>query len=185
MYQVDYYIPLNVEVLEATFTNKGNSLYSIVQKSSVLLVFLRHFGCPFCRETLDDLAKARPNLSAQGVKLVFIHLTEDAYGDRYLQQYNLGKEEHISDPDMSLYEYFGLQRGGFQQLYNLKVWSRIVDIQHIYGAQTNKVLGSVRQMSGVFFIENGKIVNAYIHKTAADRPDYLQFCQKSRSRSSY
>ncbi|MFK7797917.1 MAG: SelL-related redox protein [Aureispira sp.] len=179
MYQANQYIKLDAEILEATFTNKGNSLYDIAQKSSVLLLFLRHFGCPFCNEALADIAKIKRQLYAQKIKLVFIHLADESYGKQYLKRYNLEQEEHISDPDISLYEYFDLQKGGFHELYNLKVWSRIVQLQKEYGVQLKKALGSTRQMPGVFFIHSGQIVNTYLHTTAADRPDYLAFCQQS------
>lgn len=186
MYPTNQYIELDAEILEATFTNRSNSLQDIAQKSSVLLIFLRHFGCPFCREALDDLAKIKDQLRVQNIKLVFVHLSEEEYGDSYLQRYGLGQEEHISDPDMSLYEYFGLQKGGFHELYNLKVWSRIVNVQYEYGIKMGSpALGSVRQMPGMFFIKNGQIVNSYIHKTAADRPDYLRFCQQSLAKYNF
>lgn len=179
MHPINQHIELDAEILEATFTNKNNNLQSIAQKSAVLLIFLRHFGCPFCREALDDLAKVKKELHAQHIKLVFVHLSEEAYGDSYLERYGLEQEEHISDPDMSLYEYFGLQKGGFHELYNLKVWSRIINVQHEYGVAMGAALGSVNQMPGMFFLQNGQVVNSYIHKTAADRPDYLCFCQES------
>jgi peroxiredoxin len=179
MYQADQYIELDTEILEVTYTNQGNSLYDIAQKSSVLLIFLRHFGCPFCNEALDDIAKIKGQLYAQKIKLVFIHLADEAYGNQYLEQYHLEQEEHISDPDMSLYEYFDLQKGGFYELYNLKVWSRIVHLQKEYGIHINKALGSTRQMPDIFFIHKGQIINTYLHTSAADRPDYLAFCQQS------
>lgn len=174
MYQADPYINLDVEILEATYTNQGNSLHDIAQKSSVLLIFLRHFACPFCCEALNDTAKIKKQLYAQKIKLVFIHFTDESYGNQYLEQ-----EEHISDPDMSLYEYFDLQKGGFHELYNLKVWSHIITLQKDYGIQLKKALVSTRQMPGIFFIHKGQIINTYLHTTAADRPDYFAFCQQS------
>ncbi len=181
MYQANNYMPLDAEVLEATFTNKGNSLYAIAQRGSVLLIFLRHFGCPFCKEALDDLSKIKGELRSRGIKIVFVHLSDESQSHRYLSNYNLENMEHISDPDRSLYEYFGLAKGGFQELYNLKVWSRVVNVNRKYEVQLGNGLGSVLQMPGMFFINNGKIVNSYIHKTAADRPDYLRFCLRSLS----
>ena len=47
---------LDLEILEAIFTNKGNDLASIAEQNCVMLVFLRHFGCIFCREALDDFS---------------------------------------------------------------------------------------------------------------------------------
>lgn len=165
---------LDSEILEAIFTNKGNDLNDLTKRSRVLLIFLRHFGCPFCRESLDDLAAVRPQLQQQGIKIVFVHLAEEMYADMYLAQHGLEHEEHISDPDMSLYEYFGLQKGGFRELYGLKVWSRV--IQMTYQPQVNQNTGNWRQMPGLFLLHQTQVLNSFIHRSAADRPDYLTFC---------
>ncbi len=37
----------------------------------MLLVFLRHFGCSFCREALDRVSKVQDQLRAHGVQPVF------------------------------------------------------------------------------------------------------------------
>ena len=89
--------------------------------------------------------------------------------------------EHISDVDMSLYEYFGLQKGTYRQLYGLKVWMRGITLN--YGLQTDENLGNFQQMPGVFLIENGNIINSFVHKTAADRPNYLEIANLTDSNS--
>lgn len=163
---------LDLEILEVIFTNKGNDLRSITEQNCVMLVFLRHFGCTFCREALDDFSKIKDELDNRNIKLVFVHMAEEYHGNDYLKEYGLENEEHISDPDMSLYEYFGLQKGGFRELYGLKVWSRVIGLK--YGTEARKPLGNMRQMPGVFAIQNGKVINSFIHKSAADKPDYLE-----------
>lgn len=162
---------LDLEILDAIYTNKGNDLYSITQKQSVMLVFLRHLGCIFCKEALDDFASIKNALEQRSVKLVFVHMAEEEVGDEYLTQFGLQTEEHISDPDMSLYEYFGLQKGGFRELYGLKVWTRVGKLK--YGVEAKKHLGNMRQMPGVFVIDQGRVINSFVHKSASDRPDYL------------
>lgn len=165
---------LDSEILEAIFTNQGNPLSALTKQSRILLVFLRHFGCPFCREALDDLASVKPQLDQLGIKIVFVHLAEEMYADVYLAEHGLASEEHISDPDMSLYEYFGLQKGGFRELYGLKVWSRVIQLMHT--PKVNQQLGNSHQMPGLFLLHQEQITNSFIHHSAADRPDYLAFC---------
>jgi hypothetical protein len=36
------------------------------------------------------------------------------------------------------------------------------------------------QMPGVFFLKNGRIANAFRHKTIADEPDFLEIIDKGR-----
>lgn len=162
---------LDSEILDVVFTNKGNTLSKLSKKYDVILVFLRHFGCPFCREALDDLALLRDQFRHKNVRLIFVHLSEEMYGDIYLAEHGLENEEHISDPDMSLYDYFGLQKGSFRELYGLKVWSRVVQVSHHPRVGRNS--GNWNQMPGIFVIRNNQVMNSFIHETAADRPDYL------------
>jgi peroxiredoxin len=163
---------LDLEILEAVFTNEGNDLRTIAEENTVMLVFLRHFGCLFCREALDDFSKIKEELNHLSIKLVFVHLAEESYGDQYLKEYGLESEEHISDPDMTLYEYFGLQKGTFRELYGLKVWSRAIGLK--FGIETKKPLGNMKQMPGVFLLKNGQISNSFIHTSASDKPNYLE-----------
>jgi peroxiredoxin len=170
---------LDLEVLEAIFTNEGNDLRTIAEENTVMLVFLRHFGCVFCREALDDFSKIKEELNRLNIKLVFVHMAEESYGDQYFKEYGLESEEHISDPDMTLYEYFGLQKGTFRELYGLKVWSRAINLK--FGMETKKPLGNMKQMPGVFLLKSGVIINSFIHKSAAEKPDYLEIAKFSSS----
>jgi peroxiredoxin len=162
---------LDLELLEAIFTNEGNDLRSIAEQNCVMLVFLRQFGCAFCREALDDVSDVKTELDQRNIKLVFVHLAEENYGDIYLEKFGLKGEEHISDPDMSLYEYFGLQKGSFRELYGLKIWTRLASLK--FTSDVNAAYGNVKQMPGIFLIQKGEIINSFIHKSAAERPDYL------------
>ena len=39
--------------LEQYRTESGKTLLELLDESPLLLVFLRHFGCSFCRQTLE------------------------------------------------------------------------------------------------------------------------------------
>lgn len=170
---------LDLEILEAIYTDKGNDLRTIAEQDTVMLVFLRHFGCMFCREALDDFSKIKEELAKEQVKLVFVHMGEEEIANQYLKDYGLEGEEHISDPDMSLYEYFGLHKGNFREMYGLKVWARFFGVKQKTEAAKPE-LGNYRQMPGVFLIKDGKIKNSYVYQTIADRPDYLSIVKCER-----
>ncbi len=169
---------LESEILEVIFTNEENDLYNLSQKNVILLVFLRHFGCTFCREALDDIQKIKDKLKASNIKLLFVHMADNKLAEKYFEQYNLAGVEHISDPDMSLYEYFGLTAGTFRQLYGLKVWLRGFKVLN-YGVQLKASTSKLKQMPGVFMLEKGRITNSFVHRYTAHRPDYLDIIKTS------
>ena len=41
-------------------TESGSTLQALVEDSPVVLVFLRHFGCSFCRQVMSDVADLGP-----------------------------------------------------------------------------------------------------------------------------
>jgi len=172
---------LDKEILEATFTNEGTDLYKITSEKPVFLVFLRHFGCTFCREAMTDISKILNHIDDAGLKPIIVHMSEENVAEEFFEKYKLKGVSHISDPDLSLYEYFGLSKGTFGQLYGLKTWLRglkagIIDGHG--GPSLKKGWGDYTQMPGLFILKNNAIKAKFGHKTAADRPDYISFIKK-------
>lgn len=167
---------LDPEILEAIYTNQGDDLKTLSSEKTVMLVFLRHFGCTFCRETLRDISQIYSELKTKSILPVMVHMTEEYIADEYFEKYGLKGTPHISDPDLSLYEYFGLYKGSFLQLYGLKIWLRGLKVGFFegLGLSTNPQLGDTTRMPGIFLIKDSKVINQFIHTTAADRPDYDQ-----------
>jgi hypothetical protein len=164
-----------VEVLGEYRAESGRTLLSLTEESPVLLLFLRHFGCSFCRETLDQVSQIRGKLEAKGIRPVFVHLGTPERGKPYFDYYNLSDVERVSNPDASLYQnpVFGLGRTNpLSHIFRpavMKAWVR--------GAIRSYGIGLIKedgeQMPGVFYVKNGKIANFYRHRTIADQPDYL------------
>jgi peroxiredoxin len=158
------------ELLSQMISNTESNVWSISHEKPVLLVFLRHFGCQFCREAMDDLSKLKPNFEKDGIELIFVHMAETKVADEYFRKFNLGGVTHISDPTCHFYAAFGLVKGSFTQLFGLQSWFRGFSLQSKYGAEMGKHLGDSFQMPGAFSIFEGEI--SYIHKAASDKPDY-------------
>jgi len=164
------------EILEAIYTQKDENLLELSQRQPILLIFLRHFGCTFCKQTMSDLARVRDQIEAKGLLPIIIHMASEELATKRLHHFNLPNIGHVSDPDLSLYAYFGLKKGTFSQLYGLKVVvGGMKALAEGFSLPTaSKEYGNISQMPGVFVLETGEIKLAFIHSTVADRANYMQ-----------
>ena len=163
-------------VLRDFHTETGRSLLELVDESPVLLVFLRHFSCAFCAMTLDRVSQIREQLTARGVRPVFVHLGSPERAKPYFDYYKLTDVERVSNPDASLYQHpvFHLSRmNPYLHFLVPTVW-----IGWLKGALFKYGIGMIKedahQMPGVFFLKERKIANAFRYRTIADEPDYLK-----------
>jgi peroxiredoxin len=144
----------------------------------VLLVFLRHFGCVFCKESLNDISKKRKIIESEGIKIVLVHMADFDMADQYFKKFGIKNIEHVSDPECKYYAMFGLVKGSFSQLMGLKTWIRGFEI-----AATQQMLPSVArigdglQMPGIFLIRDSNVIESFIHNSVADKPNYETFIQ--------
>jgi peroxiredoxin len=161
-----------------TWAMRAKSQYgvSILEHSRlrpVLLVFLRHVGCTFCREALSDLSARRPEIEASGTQLVLVHMGQEESAEQILAKYSLTDVPRVWDPKLSLYRAFGLEKGAFTQLFGPKVWWRGFKAGFLGKHGVGIADGDVSQMPGVFLVFHGEILKSYRHQSAADRPDYV------------
>ena len=163
-------------VLATIHTESGASLLALTEASPVLLVFLRHFGCPFGRKTIGDVAELRPKLEGMGVRPVFVHLGAPELAKHYFDFYGISDVERVSDPEAQVYRspVFGLgQRDPFLDLLNPKVWLGWFRKGTLIKQGMGKFEGDGTQMPGIFFVKGSKVVRQFRYKSIADEPDYL------------
>lgn len=163
------------ELLEMYVTNKNNSVLDLAKKQPVMLVFLRHFGCTFCKEALYNIRKYRVQIEQQGTKIILVNMQEENKCMEELAKFNLQDIEFIADQESLLYKAFKLRRGTFQQLYGLKVLFRGIYLRLAKAVKTTTSNGTdIYQMPGIFVIYKGAVVKQFIHETAADNPPYVE-----------
>jgi AhpC/TSA family len=164
-------------------TQKGVTVAQLNQKQDVLLVFLRFFGCTFCREAISDLSSVYEQLKKRKVRLVFVHMARDPeLPDSFFTRYQMPDVDHVCDPACYFYQQFGLVKSTPGQLVSFGNWIRGFQSAVIEGhgfSIQNESLGDGFQMPGVFFIRSGQVANSFIHKMPFDRPDYLKLVQES------
>jgi hypothetical protein len=134
-----------------------------------LLVFLRHFGCMFCRETLSDMRALCEGDSGFPGPLFFYQGTPTE-GRMFLRRY-WPDLRAIADPTAEFYEAFGIGRGGLLKMLGPAVWSaksRAVEKGHRNGER----VGDIWRMPGMYLARGNEVLWAHEYRHAADHPDY-------------
>ena len=166
--------PSPSSALRTLVGSTGQTLAQLSDGQRVLVVFLRHSGCTFCREALDDLAQARTPIEASGTKIALVHMSPEADICPFVEKYRVADLPRFSDPQRQLYAEFDLPPARLTQLIGFKVlWRGMLSAFHA-GHGFGRMKESVRQMPGTFLIENGQVLRAFRHQSPADRPDYAE-----------
>lgn len=162
--------------LEFYISNKGNNIHELSYQQPVLLVFLRHFGCTFCKDTLTKIQALKNYFSSQGIKLVLVNMIPENEAQKHLEEYNLADVDYVADVESMLYKAFQLHRGKFSQLFGLKVLVKGIYLWITKGAIISSSEGAdVFQMPGIFLIKNGKVEKQFLYDSVADEPPLLDF----------
>ena len=164
------------QALASILTESGVSLLALVEASPVLLVFLRHFGCSFCRQAISDVAELKTELDKRGVRPVFVHLGTPERAKPFFDYYGIGDVERVSDQEARVYQLplFALPRmHPALTLFQPSVWKG-----WLKGALFKHGIGAIKedghQMQGIFFLKGPKIVRQFRYRTIADEPNYLK-----------
>lgn len=164
-----------LEFLKQIKTQKGNTLWDLSFRHPVLVVFLRHFGCVFCKEALTELGKIQHKIQGQQTQLVLVHLADPQTAETFFSQYGIEDVDYITDPEAGVYQKFGLLKGKLHQMMGLKVWLRTFQQGVVQGhGLSSQLIGDGFQMPGVFLLFEGEIKDKFIHHTIADKPDYIK-----------
>ncbi|HEX7958335.1 MAG TPA: AhpC/TSA family protein [Terriglobales bacterium] len=123
---------------------------------------------------MAEIAKKRVAIVAKGTQLAFVHLSTEELARKFFASYGLEDTERVSDQQRKLYKTFKLVRGGFPQFLGLKTLKRAFAAGIINGHGLGKLTGDAFQMPGVFLIHESRILRAFVHRTVADQPNYIE-----------
>lgn len=133
----------------------------LFRERPLVLVFLRHLGCVFCREHVHDV-----NRRADW-NVCFVSMANEKDAENFRQR-TQSPHKFACDPGARLYEEFGIKKGGPNQLYGPQTWSRAIEAVK-KGNRQGRFIGDFRRLPGDFVIaQNGDIAFQYRGKTSAD-----------------
>jgi len=156
-------------VSRRTTVSNGQNLWEVGLHQKLLLIFVRHAGCTFCRETLNELKGKLPGLESQKITPVVVHLGTPEDGQRMLDRAGLQSTLHVSNPNADLYRVYELKRGQLSQLLGPRVWWRGFQSAILKGHGTGSLVGDGFQLGGAFLVENGRITKSFPAEDAADK----------------
>jgi peroxiredoxin len=160
------------DAMRSAQTSAGESLAAMSERGPVLVVFLRHLGCTFCREAMADLARVKPELDRAGVRIALVHMSSDDAAKKFASAYGLSDAVRVSDPQKKLYNAFALARGNLEQLFGPRLLMRGFDAGVLGKHGVGTLQGDGLQLGGAFVVQHGRVVRAFRHRDAGDRPDY-------------
>src|SRR5688572_17744647 len=139
------------------------------QGRPTLLVFLRHFGCPFCKESVTDLRKLSESNPAYPRVLFFCQSCPDEavpFFEKYWPPARV-----VCDPDKEIYYGMGLRQGTHGQIWGLRVWTcslRALAKGHVM----SKPIGDPWLMPGAFLVQGQSILWSHQYDHQGDNPDW-------------
>lgn len=146
---------------------------SLWQNKVLVLAFTRHFGCPQCKEMLDQLGKSLPDLAARGLNLAVITQgTPQAARDFCAER--APAITCLADPERKAYRAYGLRRASMREsILNFHVIrsNRRLKKEKGWKPESPPPGQDALQMSGVFIIApDGRIRLPYYYDDIADHP---------------
>ncbi len=144
------------------------SLRDQLGDDTTLLVFLRHFGCIFCKEAVADL-RAAAEAAPSYPDILFFTQGTPRESRAFLRVWPGARA--VSDPEMAFYEAFGIRRASFLEALGPKVLrarSRAAAKGHRNGTRN----GDIWRMPGCLLVRGQQVFWRFEPVHAAEHPDF-------------
>jgi peroxiredoxin len=136
----------------------------------VVVVFVRHYGCIFCRERAAEVLSSRSAIESKGARIVFVGTGLPAMASDFAVQ-QAGGLPVLSDPTRRIFELAGMRRG-LSTVLRLKTF---LNSWRAFrrGHRQTKVQGDPWQQGGVLVLDkSGAIAHAQRDSAAGDPIDW-------------
>ena len=152
------------------------ALAELWRERPLVLVFIRHFGCPFCREQLLDMRDEQKRFRDAGGEAAVVAMGTPQQAAEFRRRMNLPFVV-LADAEQQLYRAFGVGRGTFAQIAGPAVW--LSGAKALLRGGVGKPTGDVLQMSAAFVIDQHGIVRlAHRSVNSADNPTNDELIEK-------
>src|ERR1700694_3530080 len=133
-----------------------------------VIVWLRHYGCVFCREQALEMRTALPAIEKGGGELVFIGNGGPRYAKAFKESF-APDVRVLTDPDLRSYRTIGA-RSGILNTVGPQAWRAGIRALRS-GARQTSVKGHPFQQGGVMVLTRGdRIVYSHVSRAAGDHP---------------
>ena len=168
---------LNCTVLDRE--GREHSLGHHIGRGLVLLALLRQYGCVGCNHLVTHLALRLHELDELGFTNVFVGLGTP----EHLQDFETRMHLHdkrvrlFTSPDGSAHRAADLPRSAWASLGPKSLWQRARLLGE--GFLSDTVTGDPLQMSGLFFLRDGRVVWHHVADSPAGHPSDVALVQQA------
>ncbi|MDO9183373.1 MAG: AhpC/TSA family protein [Bacteriovorax sp.] len=143
---------------------------SLWKTNSVIIVFLRHFGCIACRAHVDQVWKNKMELEKSGSKIIFIGNGSPEMIKPFKEDMNVSDAPIFTNPNHEIFDACGFNRG-VKYLMTPQSAMKMVKLYwegYSQGTQ-QKGNGEHTQMGGILAIKPpGKVTYHYVSEYLGD-----------------
>jgi peroxiredoxin len=148
-------------------------LSSLWKEFPLVLAFTRHFGCPQCKEMVNMLAEATPEIRSSGLGLAFVTQGSPEATKAFCEEHAPGLV-CLADPGRIAYHAYGLERATVWQTFlSWRVWQSNwrLKVERGWNSHYPPAGQDAMQLSGTFVIgKDGRIRLPYYYDNIADHP---------------
>ena len=141
---------------------------ALYENCTTAVIFVRHFGCIFCRERIDELSQYLPRIKASGGHAVIIGVGSAAMAAGFADAFKTPIPIY-SDPDRNAYRLAGMTRNFGISLKTIgRAWTN-----YKKGRRQGAVQGDPWQQGGLMVIrKDGVVLNHQVDREAGSVLDW-------------
>jgi len=155
-----------------TLDGESVRLRELWRDSVAVTGFLRHFGCLFCHQMVDDLVAVVPEIVSRGSRAILIGNGSVEQARRFFQSKGLPREGVVlgTDPERETYRAAELERGYTRTFLNPGSL-RAFPVARKRGHRITGLFGDLTQLGGVL-VTRPPASLLYLHRSkfAGDHP---------------
>ncbi|HEY8756000.1 MAG TPA: peroxiredoxin-like family protein [Candidatus Dormibacteraeota bacterium] len=143
-------------------------LGSLWEDRPAVVVWLRHFGCLFCKEQTAEFRARGDEIERRGARVVFLGNGSTRYAAGFRDEF-CPECTVVTDPELITYRLIGA-RGGLVNTLGPQAWAAGIRAFR-RGARQQTTQGHPFQQGGVLVVAPGNEIRyRYISKAAGDHP---------------
>ena len=165
--------PIDSQTLEQSVSGVNlipGSFGDQLVEDPTLIVFLRFFGCLFCRETVADLRQLSEK-QERFPAVLFVSQAGATEARAFVRRY-WPQARVVADPEATLYAAFGVGRSILKAFAPGVFSARRRAVAK--GHESGRIDGDAFRLPGVFLVRENQIVWRHEFKHAADHPDFAR-----------
>lgn len=143
-------------------------LSELWRERPLVLVFMRHLGCPLCRAHCVELRGDYSLFEAAGAGLAVVAMADVEPLAAFKRELQL-PFRMLADPQQQSYHLYGVPRGRLNAIAGPSVWWR--GLKSILSFGAGRIIGDPMQLPGSFVIDQKGIIQQTHH--AANSADWL------------